>query len=98
MLAVAICALMPLSAAAFTGGNQASEAEAPPRSDPGSEARELARDSIERLMRAMELLLDSIPQYEAPEITENGDIIIRRRRDSEDQPQQPDPETDRREI
>ena len=98
VLAVAICALMPLSAAAFTGGNQASEAEAPPRSDPGSEARELARDSIERLMRAMELLLDSIPQYEAPEITENGDIIIRRRRDSEDPPEQPDPETDRREI
>lgn len=46
----------------------------------------------------MELLLDSIPQYEAPEITENGDIIIRRRRDTEDPPEQPDPETDRREI
>ena len=62
------------------------------RSDPGTEARELARDSIEKLMRAMELLLDSIPQYEAPEITEEGDIIIRRKRNPEAPNGEPGPE------
>jgi len=40
----------------------------------------LARDGIERLMQALEALIDSIPQYEMPEINENGDIIIRRKR------------------
>lgn len=60
------------------------------RSDPGTEARELARDSIEKLMRAMELLLDSIPQYEAPEITEEGDIIIRRKRVPDEPGGEPD--------
>ncbi len=58
--------------------------------DPGAEARELARESIEKLLRAMELMLDSIPQYEAPEITEEGDIIIRRKREP-DAPQDGDP-------
>ena len=41
---------------------------------------ELAREGIERLMQALEALIQSIPQYEMPEINENGDIIIRRKR------------------
>ena len=40
---------------------------------------ELARESIEQMMRALRLLVDSIPQYELPEMLDNGDIIIRRR-------------------
>lgn len=48
---------------------------------PSEAARDLALESIEKLMRAMELLLESIPQYEAPEINEDGDIIIRRKRE-----------------
>ena len=44
--------------------------------DPG----ELARDGVERLLRALEALIHSIPQYELPEINEHGDIIIRRKR------------------
>ena len=40
---------------------------------------ELARQGMERLLRAIELMLEMIPQYEAPEVLENGDIIIRRK-------------------
>lgn len=62
--------------------------------DPPSErerAEELARDAIERMMRALELLIESIPQYEMPEITEDGDIIIRRKRRPEpDAPDKPE--------
>ena len=43
-------------------------------------AEDMARGAIEQLMRALELMIDSIPQYEMPEIEENGDIIIRRKR------------------
>jgi hypothetical protein len=47
---------------------------------------ELAREGIEKLMRALELLIQDIPQYEMPVINENGDIIIRRKN-----PRQPEP-------
>ena len=43
--------------------------------DPGA----LALESIERLMRALDAFVRTIPQYELPELTEEGDIIIRRR-------------------
>lgn len=39
---------------------------------------EMAREGLERMMRALRLLVESIPQYELPEVLENGDIIIRR--------------------
>ena len=42
-------------------------------------AEEMAREAIEQLMRALELMIESIPQYEMPEINEDGDIIIRRK-------------------
>ncbi|WP_282606812.1 hypothetical protein [Pelagibius sp. Alg239-R121] len=41
---------------------------------------ELARESVELMMRSLNLLIERIPQYELPEINENGDIIIRRKR------------------
>jgi hypothetical protein len=64
-------------------------AEEPPESeDPG----ELARDGVERLMRALEAFIDMIPQYEMPEINENGDIIIRRKRHVEPSPEEDDEE------
>lgn len=57
--------------------------------EPGASERatDLALESIEKLMRAMQLLLDSIPQYEAPEVLDNGDIIIRRKHDEEPAPE-----------
>ena len=41
---------------------------------------ELMREGMERMLRAIELMIEMIPQYEPPEITEDGDIIIRRKR------------------
>ena len=41
---------------------------------------ELAREGVATLMRALEALIDEIPQYELPEINQDGDIIIRRKR------------------
>lgn len=50
--------------------------------DDQADPSELARESIELMMRSLNLLMDSIPQYELPEITEDGDIIIRRKRNT----------------
>ena len=50
---------------------------------------ELAREGLERMMRALRLLVESIPQYELPEVLENGDIIIRRKH-PEQEPEDPE--------
>jgi len=42
------------------------------------EAQRLLDEATRKVMRAFELMLMAIPQYAAPEILDNGDIIIRR--------------------
>lgn len=41
----------------------------------------LAAEGLETLLQALDLFIESIPQYEPPELTEDGDIILRRKRD-----------------
>lgn len=67
--------------------------------EPGAQERaeEMARDAIEQMMRALELMIDAIPQYEMPELNENGDIIIRRKRKPSDD-QQAEPEVEKTRI
>lgn len=62
--------LLPLVAQSAPVAAQDQEEETP---------GELAREGMERLVRAIELMLEMIPQYEAPEVLPNGDIIIRRK-------------------
>ena len=58
-------------------------------------AQEMAREAIEQLLRAPELMIESIPQYELPEVNEDGDIIIRRKRRQErETPGEPEPEVE----
>jgi hypothetical protein len=51
---------------------------------------ELAREGMERMLRALELFIEMIPQYEMPEVTEDGDIIIRRKRKKSTPPPEPE--------
>ncbi len=55
-------------------------------------AEEMAKEAIEQLIRALELMIESIPQYELPEINEDGDIIIRRKRRPSEKPADPESE------
>jgi len=41
--------------------------------------REMLEDATRKALQAFELMLKAIPQYETPEILDNGDIIIRRK-------------------
>ena len=71
--------------------------EIPEESEPRERAEELARETMEQMLRALEMMVQSFPQYEMPEIMENGDIIIRRRRaERHEPPAQPEtsPEPD----
>ena len=48
---------------------------------PPSEKRapeRMIEDGVKMILGAIQLILESIPEYKAPEVLENGDIIIRR--------------------
>ena len=42
-------------------------------------AEEAIREGAAKILHGIEQLLRSIPQYDAPEVKENGDIVIRRK-------------------
>lgn len=58
-----------------------------------SDAERLAGEGIARMLQALDLLLKTVPQYAAPEVQPNGDIIIRRLH-PDDQPEQTPQEED----
>lgn len=62
-----------------------------PKDAPQEAPSELAREGLEQMLQALRLLMDSIPQYELPEVLENGDIIIRRK-NPERKPEAEEPE------
>lgn len=71
-LAVAALLAQPLAPAV---------AQAKDEPNPGAidEATELALRAAQKLMEVLQTFIEKIPQYEAPEILPNGDIIIRRK-------------------
>lgn len=83
-------ALAPLPA--FQGQARAQNAApAEPQDAPDGSPSEMAREGLEQMLRALRLLVQSIPQYELPEVLENGDIIIRRKHP---EPESAEPEFD----
>ena len=85
-----ICLFLPL---VFALCVLASAAPAVAQSSDEQTAEELAREGIHSLLRALDAFVDMIPQYETPELTDEGDIIIRRKRKPESAPSS-DPEID----
>jgi hypothetical protein len=81
-------AALGLSAAFLLAPALLAPAVAPAAAEEPGESEEAGEFGIERLMRALEAFIDMIPQYEMPEINENGDIIIRRKRHVEPAPEE----------
>ena len=50
-----------------------------------AEAERLANEALTKMMKALDLLIMTVPRYAPPEVLPNGDIIIRRL-----DPQEPD--------
>ncbi len=48
------------------------------------------------IIEGLRRMIDDLPLYEAPEILDNGDIIIRRKRPEEEQAKPPDDEDNAR--
>ena len=89
------CLRLRALAAAFVRGATASPVLAQsPGPAPPQEPRpgDLARDAIEKMMRALSLAIENLPQYAMPELNENGDIIIRRLNPRAEKPRPRPPE------
>lgn len=83
---VLLTALMTVAPVGTWAGTRAEDAE------PGRSPGALAAEGLDKLFQALDLFIRSIPQYEPPEITEDGDIIIRRKRGPDaDLPPEPVP-------
>jgi len=66
--------------------------------DPSPSPTEKLEESVETFLSAIKLFLLAIPQYAAPEVLPNGDIIIRRIQPGEQQDQKPADPPDSRKI
>jgi hypothetical protein len=80
MIGLAFSALLGAAAlplAGYMAPARAQSDETPPQSPD-----QLAIEGVSRLMQALQLFIQQLPQYEAPVIDENGDIIIRRKHDN----------------
>jgi len=51
-----------------------------PKDHMQEQAERALKEGVQTILRALETMFKSIPQYEMPEILENGDIIIRRKK------------------
>ena len=69
--------LLPLFALALLSVPLAA-ASADSLQDKTNEAERLANEAMTKMMRALDLLIMTVPRYAAPEVLPNGDIIIRR--------------------
>jgi hypothetical protein len=86
-VAAALCAIAVMSAAMPALAKD--DADAQKKLDLQKEvekAGESLKDSLTTLMNLVEKMVKGVPQYEAPEILDNGDIIIRRKPVDEDKP------------
>lgn len=75
-LSVALIGLMVFTSPALLVPAWAGEHAKPSEKETPSE---LFKEATRGILRALGLILQSIPQYETPEILDNGDIIIRRK-------------------
>ena len=79
--------LLPLFAISLLAAPLAA-ASADSLQDNTAEAEQLANEALNKMMKALDLLIMTVPRYAAPEVLPNGDIIIRRLdpEENEDEP------------
>ncbi len=80
---IVTAAMMSLSGTLALGADSKSAPDVRDR------AEQAIKEGAEKIMRALELILLAVPQYEMPEVLDNGDIIIRRL--NPDRPKHPRP-------
>lgn len=78
-IAMIVLLALALSVPATAAVAQSNDAPSEPK-----KAEDMAREGVEKLLKALDLLIKTLPQYEMPTINEQGDIIIRRKHPSDE--------------
>ena len=87
--------VLPVLALAFTVATTIPSYAEEPKTPPSWEdSQKMLEQGAQRVIGALELLLQAIPQYELPEVLPNGDILIRRKNQSPETPKK-ETESDR---
>ena len=60
-------------------------------SAPKDDPQALFEQATRQMLQALQLMLKAIPQYEAPVVLDNGDILIRRKHPENDPAPTPEP-------
>ena len=84
-----ILAALLIASVAVVPAARAQAPAQPPQESP----KDMLEDASRKALRAFELMLKAIPQYEAPEILDNGDILIRRKKAKPEAPAPGEPGT-----
>jgi len=71
------------------GLSPARAAEDAPLSNRAEQAEKALRDGAEKMLKALNGLIQSIPQFEPPKVLDNGDIILRRKNPDAPKPDEP---------
>ena len=71
--------LIPILAVFMISAEPALSANDQKIQSPSKNPEQMIEESVKTVMNALKQFLRSIPQYSAPEILDNGDIIIRRK-------------------
>lgn len=94
ILAWSVMALMLAGLASPAFGAKEEADPAPDWEDKLEEGQEALKETLSSLLDMLAGVISTIPQYEAPEVLENGDIIIRRKQPEKDQKKEPEQEKD----
>lgn len=54
--------------------------KAAPENNMQDQAETTLKEGVQKILKALETMFRAIPQYEMPEVLDNGDIIIRRKK------------------
>jgi hypothetical protein len=71
-------AILRLTAAAVLATGLTAPAVAQETAPSAADAQKMAVEGLSKLLDALDLFVKSVPQYAAPEVLPNGDIILRR--------------------
>lgn len=89
IIGIAVAVAMAVGPSVVAAPSFAAEEEDPALEEKLDEAEKAFKDTVASFLRIIEGLVKSIPQYEAPEMLDNGDIIIRRKHPEPEKEEEP---------
>jgi hypothetical protein len=73
------CQIIAATIAVFITAGTAHAQKPSPADDVQKQVERALKEGVRTILRSLETMFETVPQYELPEVLENGDLIIRRK-------------------